>query len=258
MTSNALKALLAEGRTAVGAWCALSDSLASEIVAHLDADYVCIDMQHGVTDYPDLIAMLQGIGTSATPLVRIPDGGYGLAQRALDAGAEGIIFPLVDDAKGARRAVDVCRYPPLGRRSFGPVRAGMHLGSDTATVNVEILCLVQVETTGAIHNLDEIASVEGVDGLYVGPADLALAHGLPMGQETEQMEDLMGCVVDSCNRAGLIPATHTSSGAAAMRAAARGFRMTTVGNDVTWLRSGYAKELAAARDRIPDQPVGYY
>lgn len=259
MTTNKLKPNLRDGESAVGGWCALSDSLAAEIVAGLDVDYVVIDMQHGVAPYSNLVAMLQGIGTyDVTPLVRIPVGDFGLAQRALDAGAQGIIVPLVDNAGDAANAVSACRYPPEGNRSFGPIRARMHLGSDPESVNEQVLVLVQVETLGAMENLEEIVTTPGVDGVYVGPADLAMAHGLPVGKEDPQMEEMLTIIVRACHEAGVVAGIHTFSGTAALRASKRGFAMTTVGSDATWLHAGYSRELAMARGIDPPNIVGFY
>ena len=259
MTTNTLKAKLRDGGTALGGWCALSDSLAAEIIAGLGVDYVVVDMQHGLAPYSALIAMLQAIGNSdVTPLVRIPVGDIGLAQRALDAGAHGIIWPLVDNAADAANAVSNCRYPPAGNRSFGPIRARMYLGSEPSAVNEQILCLVQVETPGAIESLEEIVATPGVDGVYVGPADLAVAHGLPVGQENPQMEEMLTKIVETCHKAGVVAGLHAFSGEAALRAYERGFSMTTVGSDVTWLRVGYTRELSIARAEDPREIVGFY
>ena len=259
MTTNRLKAKLREGQTTLGGWSTLTDSFAAEMVGNLEVDYTVIDMQHGVASYPDLIAILQGIGVGgATPLLRVPVSDFGLAQRALDAGVEGLLIPLVDNAEDAVKAVNACRYPPLGKRSYGPIRARMHIGSDPEAVNDEILCLVQIETPGAMENLEAIVGTEGLDGVYVGPADLAIAHGLPIGTEDPRMEEMLASIVKTCQEGHVIAGIHAFSGKAARRATERGFSMVSVGSDATWLRAGYSRELAIARGHEPIDVVGFY
>ena len=253
MTTNSLKTKIGAGGTVFGGWCTLSDSLIAEMVGGLDVDYVVVDMQHGVAAYSDLIAMLQGIDlTDATPLVRIPHGDFGLAQRVLDAGAQGIIVPLVDSAVDAAQAAQACRYPPIGGRSFGPIRSQMHLGVDSEHVNEEVLCLVQIETPAAMQNLEEIVATPGVDGVYVGPADLALTHGLLVGREDPALQALLTTVVQACRAAGVIAGVHAFSGTSARHASEMGFSMITVGSDATWLRAGYSRELSTARGTTPE------
>ena len=237
------------GRRAVGGWCALPSSFSAELVAGVGVDYVVIDMHQGLSAYSDIVPMLQAIaGTPATPLLRVPHGDLATAQRALDAGAEGLIFPLVNNAGDAAASVAACRYPPEGSRSFGPIRSQGHLGADTAHANREVLCLVQIETAEAIRNLEQIVGHPGVDGVYAGPADLALSHGLELGAESDEMEALFEAIVATCRDTGRIPAVHAVSGRGARRAFDRGFTMVSVGDDATWLRAGYAREIAASRE----------
>lgn len=254
-SSNHLKALLDSGRPAVGGWCTIPDSYSAEIVAYASSDYVVVDMQHGLAAFSDLVQMLQAVAAHGpTPLVRIPHGDLATAQRALDAGAQGIIFPLINSAADAAAAVASCRFPPLGTRSYGPVRARLHLGADPEVLNREVLCLVQVETLEAMQALDEILSCVGVDGVYVGPADLALSLGLPVGTAQPAVEDALGTVVTSCRAAGLTPGIHTASGEAARGALERGFQMATVSSDAVLLLAAYQRELATARAVAPATP----
>ena len=256
---NQLLEKLQAGQAAIGAWCHLSDSLVAEIVGMLDVDYVAVDMQHGSTPQSHIIPMLQAITAARkTPLVRIPHKDYGMAQRLLDAGAEGLIFPMVNNRADADEAVSATRYPPLGDRSFGPLRSQMTLGKDTDEVNAQIMCLVQIETPSAIQNLKEIIQTPGVDGVYIGPADLALSHGLSIQDQEPALDDLFAQVLSACTEYNSIPGIHCFSGESARRAQDRGFAITSVGSDAVWLRSGYSEQLARARGITPVSVGGYY
>lgn len=267
MSDNRLRARLQSGDSAVGGWCAIPNSYSAEIVAYASPDYVVVDMQHGLAAFSDLVPMLQAIAAHGpTPLVRIPQGDLATAQRALDAGAEGVIFPLVNSAADAAAAAAACRFPPLGTRSYGPVRARLHLGTDPELLNREVLCFVQVETVDAVETLNEILSCEGVDGVYVGPADLALSLSLPVGTRQQAVEEILDTIVASCRAASLVPGIHTTSGEAARGALERGFLMATASTDAVLLSAAYQRELAMARgealappdlrtDRVPPTPA---
>lgn len=246
--TNPLRSRLRDGEVVVGGWCTLPTSFAAEIVSDCGVDYAVVDMQHGLTGYSDLVSMLQAIGSAGVvPLVRIPYEDFGLAQRALDAGAYGLIVPMVNNCDQAKAAVNSARYPPIGERSYGPIRQKMHLGGDPAWVNSQVLLLVQIETRTAMANLDDILSVEGIDGVYVGPADLALTHGLEVGGQSAELDALLSRIVEACNEHGAVPGIHTASGADGRRAHSLGYRLTTVGSDAVWLRAGYSQQIAAAR-----------
>lgn len=242
-----------------GGWCTLPSSFAAELVANCGVDYAVVDMQHGLSGYSDLVSMMQSIALAGiAPMVRIPFGDLGTAQRALDAGAMGLIIPMVNDEAFAKLAVQACRYPPLGERSYGPIRARLHLGSDTQWVNSQVLCLVQIETKEAMSNLDAILAVPGIDGVYVGPADLALSHGMPPGVATEELDVLLRRIVDACHAHGRIPAIHTLSGVDALEKVALGYRMCSIGSDSVWLQSAYSQQVAFAKEKSLEVTGGLY
>lgn len=248
---NRLRAAWSEGRSAVGGWCAIPSSFSAELVASFGPDYVCIDMQHGLTGFSELVPMLQAIAIHGpTPLVRIPHRDLATAQRALDAGAQGLIIPLVQNARDAAEAAAVCRYPPLGTRSFGPIRSRLHLGTDTQQVNREVLCIVMIETADGLVNLDEILACPGVDAVYVGPADLALALGASVGSDGA-IEAALDRILSACRRRGVPAGIHTASGESARRALDRGFTMATVTTDAALLSAACLREFAAARGTSP-------
>jgi 4-hydroxy-2-oxoheptanedioate aldolase len=171
VAKNPLREVWAEGRTAFGLWAAIPSAFSAELVAGAGVDYVCVDQQHGVVDYASMVPMLQAIGAAgAAPITRVLSNDPFRIMKALDAGAWGVIVPLVNDAEEAARAVSACRYPPDGIRSYGPIRASSLLGSkDPEDLAGEVLCLVMVETREGLENVEEIAATPGVDGIYIGP-----------------------------------------------------------------------------------------
>ena len=240
--TNLLKAKLGRGETAVGLSCALGSAQIAEEFALAGFDYVYIDQQHGLTSQDTLLEMLRAIArSSTTPLVRVAQNNAALIGQALDAGAEGIIVPMVNNAREAQQAVDACRYYPEGRRSWGPIRAKYGLGTDPATVNRELLCLVMIETAEALANVDEIVQTPGVDGVYLGPADLGISLGfMPLAFEQTTDERQLAAIEQirlACVRADRIMGISGDP----RNLAAAGFRMITAGMDAMLMRSAIAQ-----------------
>ena len=179
MRPNALRALWQSGGAAVNGWLAIANSFSAETMAHQGWDSLTIDLQHGVVDYQTMVTMLQAISTTATvPIVRVPWLEPGILMKALDAGAYGVICPMVNSREDAQKLVAYTHYAPRGTRSFGPVRALLYGGADYPQhANDTIVTFAMIETAAALENLDEILSVEGLDAIYIGPSDLSLALG---------------------------------------------------------------------------------
>lgn len=239
---NRLKAKFARGETVVGLSCALGSAQVAEEFAMAGFDYLYIDQQHGLTSSDSLVEMLRAIArTDTTPLVRVAKNDAGRIGQALDAGAEGVIIPMIDTAADAALAVASCRYFPEGNRSWGPIRAHYGLGADPAVVNAEVLCLVMIETEVGLDNLDEILAVAGVDGIYIGPADLGVTLGaapLSFERATDPRPlEAIARIVAACVAAKKIVGT---SGTPAVLAAS-GFTMVTAALDVMLLRSALAQ-----------------
>jgi 4-hydroxy-2-oxoheptanedioate aldolase len=254
-----LRARLDSSEVLLGGWCTLATSFAAELVGNSGVDYAVIDMQHGLASVSELVPMLQAISLAgAAPMVRMPFADYGLAQRALDAGALGIIVPMVNSRELAEAAVKSCRYPPLGERSFGPIRAKLHLGADPQRANDEVLCLVQIETRESMAPLEDILSVPGIDGVYVGPADLALSHGIAPGTQSEELDRLLTEIADTCRLRGSIAAIHSLSGADCRSKLALGYQMCSIGSDSIWLHAGYTEQVAVARAQATQTKSGLY
>ena len=217
-TGNSLKEAWAAARKTFGAWLTIPSSLSAELVAELRPDYVCVDQQHGAIDYGSMVPMLQAIrAAGATPITRVVGNDAALIMKALDAGALGVIVPLVSSQAEAARAVAACRYPPMGTRSYGPVRAAHVLGSTSPTDLAEgVVCLVMVETREGLDRVEEIAATPGLDGIYVGPADLALSFGLPPASTAWSPSTSRRCV-GSGRRAPTTASWPGSTAAAASR-----------------------------------------
>ena len=179
MRENKALKIWRDGGQTIGCWLSMANTHSAESLGRLGFDWLCVDLQHGLIDYTDLTHMLPAISTTnTTPIVRVPWNEPYEIMKALDAGAYGVIVPMVNNRQEAEQAVSACRYPPGGLRSFGPIRAALYGGRGyAAEANDEIACIVMVETGTALDNLDEIASTPGVDGVYIGPSDLALGAG---------------------------------------------------------------------------------
>jgi 4-hydroxy-2-oxoheptanedioate aldolase len=248
---NAVKRLWREGKVAYGAWLAIPSAFAAEVMAHQGFDYVCVDMQHGVVDYQTAVTMLQAISTTdATPIVRVPWNEPGIIGKVLDAGAYGVVIPLVNTRAQAEAAVGACRYAPEGYRSYGPIRAGYYAGPDYARhANHEIACIPMIETATALANLDEILAVPGIDAVYVGPADLSLTLGLPpaMDHADASFEQARLRIADACRARGIIAGIHASAALAPKHVAA-GYQMVTISSDAGAMAGRAGEDVRSVRE----------
>ena len=242
-----------EGKTAFNGWLTIPHAFAAELMAAAGWDCLTIDMQHGLFEAASLLGALQAIQPRETPvLVRVPWNEPGIIGKALDAGAEGIICPMIDNPEQAAALVRACRYPPLGARSMGPVRAGLYgppIGQFREESDLGVACLPMIETRSAFDGLEAILDVPGVDGVYVGPNDLGLALGHGPGMDRTEPEILAAYVhiVAACTQRGLVAGVHTASAAYAKRAEAMGFRLVTGGADSGFVLGGARATLASIR-----------
>lgn len=233
----------------LGGWCVVPSAFAAELMGRSGFDWVCIDTQHGLIGYDQMALMLQALSITGTPgFVRVRWNEPGEIMKALDAGAEGVIVPMVNSAEEARRAVGACRYPPEGFRSWGPIRAALGVEGYSPDVgNRRTVCAVMIETRGGVENADDILSVPGVDAVYVGPSDLALAHGLVPDPNADDPEHrrLVEEILAACRRHGVVAGIHCGSIDTALRWRDRGFRMLNVQSDALLMRAGAAAILHA-------------
>lgn len=251
MRPNPLRAKLAAGQPVLNAWCAIASSHVAEAIAHQGVDSVTVDLQHGAIDFAAAFQMLQAISTSpATPLARVPWNEPGILTRLLDAGAYGIICPMVETQSEAEAFVAACRYPPQGTRSYGPNRVSFYAGSAYwPNANAEILLLAQIETRKAVDNVDAILTVPGLDGVYVGPGDLSLSFGAPpsMAPTDPIVLAAMAQVRERARAAGLIAAVHTDGGRTARQRFAEGFQFCSLPTDVRLLVDAVRAAVAEAK-----------
>ena len=239
------------GRAAVSGWLAIGNSYSAEIVGWSGVDCVTVDLQHGMTDIQQMIGMLQAISaTPATPFVRVPSCDAAIMMKALDAGAYGLICPMVDNAAEARAFVDATRYPPSGSRSYGPTRGLLYGGADYFQyADQTIIRLAMIETWPGLQALEEILAVDGLEGIFIGPADLGLALGKGAVGDPVDVEVL--AAIDLCqkaaNRAGKHIGIFCTSGAAAAKYAAQGFDFVVPNHDANLLKAAMAAEVKAAK-----------
>ncbi len=237
MRENSVKAKWRAGQATIGAWLSLPDPYAAEIMAHQGFDWLCVDMQHGMIDYPNAVAMMTAISTTNTiPLVRVPWNDPAVIMKVLDAGAYGVVVPLINTRADAESAVAACRYPPAGIRSNGANRAVLYAGNQgdyVANANEQIACIPMIETKQALENLDEILSVPGVDAVYIGPSDLSFALGLPprMDSDVPLHVETVAKILDACRRHGVVAGIHTGGPPFSAQKVKEGFQMVTVTTD---------------------------
>ena len=242
-----IAARLRAGETLFSAWCSLPGPGAAEFLAAGGVDFVVLDLQHGLVSEGDLAALFPAIeARGSAPVVRLLANDPVAIGRVLDLGAHGIVVPNVDSAAEAEIAVRATRYAPRGTRGFGPIRAAVTL-ADGALEDIAVIA--QIESAAAVDCVEEIAAVEGVTGLYVGPWDLSVSLGAPVPPvlDGEALAPAIARVRAAADAAGLPSGVHTIRADAAGRVASAGWRLVNVADDVTLLRDGVAAGLALAR-----------
>jgi 4-hydroxy-2-oxoheptanedioate aldolase len=258
MRENRLKRLWQEDRAALGGWLTIPSSLSAEYLAHAGLDWLCIDTQHGSIDYQVAVTMLQAISTTDTvPIVRVPWNEPGTIMKTLDAGAYGVIVPMVNSRREAEAAVAACRYAPQGIRSYGPGRAVLYAGRDyAANANETVLAICMIETREAIEHADEIIATPGLDAIYVGPSDLSISMGLTPSYDQEAPEFVAAIerVLECCKRHGVIAGVHAGTPEVARKRIGQGFRFVQMCDDAGSLARGAAAALAAMRSSAKVTP----
>lgn len=240
-----------------GYWVVMDSPVSTECIAAVGYDYVCLDQQHGLMSYTGLRNGLMAVDAGARlgdvdtiGLVRVATNDLTWIGHALDAGAAGVIVPLIDTAEDAARAVANVKYPPVGIRSYGPMRSQLRIGPVPADANAQTLVIAMIETAQGLANVEAIAATPGVDGLYVGPSDLGLAVGaaypgdpavdVPFNAALERVKA-------AAVAAGIPVGIHTASGQIAAQRFAEGFTFTSVSSDIVHLEEAAAVHLAVAR-----------
>lgn len=251
MRANTLKEIWAKGNAVVNGWCSIPSSFSAEVMAHQGFDSITIDMQHGVVDYQVAVTMLQAISTTPTiPLARVPWNDPPQLMKILDAGAYGVICPMINTREETEALVRACKYPPRGIRSWGPVRASFYAGADYGDhANDNILVIPMIETAAALRNLDDILSVPGVDAIYVGPADLSLALGCKprLDQTDPPVVEALKKIVAACRNRGIPAGLHNNTATYAAKMIEQGYQFVSLASDNRFMASKAAEEVAVLR-----------
>ena len=259
--ARSLKQHLASGGKAVNGWCSIPSTVTAEIVARAGYDTVTVDLQHGLIDYQTALAMLQAVDGMAMPtLCRVPWNEPGIIMKALDAGFTGIICPMINTREEAERFAASCRYAPAGARSFGPTRAmAVHGGDYARTANQFIATFAMIETAQAMENLDAILAVDGIDAVYIGPADLGLSLGFaPTLLPEPTVMEAIATIRDKTVKAGKLAGIHCGSPAMVREMLEQGFHLATLLTDARMFTNTVTAALAEARAVAPSLVKGQY
>lgn len=255
MRENLIRRKWAKGEAVVNGWLAIPNAFSAETMAHAGWDSLTLDMQHGVIDYQAAVGMLAAISTTATmPIVRVPWLDPGIIMKMLDAGAYGIICPMVNNAADAATLVQAMRYPPQGTRSFGPIRALLYAGADYAKeANRTVVAFAMIETRQALDNLDEILAVDGLDAVYVGPADLSLALGCTprFDQDEQPVVEAIDLIARKAKEHGIVPCIHNGTPEYALKMIEKGFKLVTIASDARLMAAGAQAVVARMRSERP-------
>ena len=251
MRENGIRRIWDGGGAVANGWLAIPSAFSAETMAHQGWDSLTVDMQHGVVDYQMAATMLTAISTTdVTPLVRVPWLDPGIIMKMLDAGAYGVICPMVNTVADAETLVAACRYPPAGGRSFGPIRALLYAGADYPKhANETVIAFAMIETRQALDNLEEILSVDGLDAIYVGPADLSLALGCTptFDQEEKPVVEAIAYIAAKAREKGVVAGIHNGTPEYALRMIETGYRFVTMGSDARMMAAGAKAALAGLR-----------
>jgi len=256
LKKNRVKELWREGKATVGTWLVLGSPIAAEIIAQMGFDWVVVDTEHGAIDIGTTQSIIQAILTTNTvPIVRVPWNDPMLIKRALDAGAYGLVIPMVNSREEAVRAVKASRYPPVGIRSYGGPRVRLYGGMDYFEhANEEILVIVQIEHIEAVNRAEEIISVEGIDGFFIGPSDLAISMGLKPGLDNTDPRHIeaVSKVLAAGKKHHVPGGIHVGSPEAVNERIAQGFQFIALSSDEGFLRGAAS---AAFNKVITDRKV---
>lgn len=256
---KSLKQRIRERGYALNIYCQSASPLIAEVLSREGFDAVTLDLQHGLIGYPDAVAMLTALsGGDVVPMVRTPALDSALVMKLLDAGALGITCASVDSAEQARGLVRACRYPPVGERSFGPVRASLLHSDYLNAANELVNVFAMIESAGAVERLTAILDTPGLDGVYIGPLDLAFSMGIvpnDIGNLGPQLERTIDFIIKACRDRGLIAGMLAPDGLAAHRLLQRGCQFVTLASDLTALRSA-VRGWRAQLDQAGTKPTG--
>ena len=253
---NKLLEIWKSGKPVINSWLSIPNSFTAEAFGKMGWDSVTIDMQHGQNDYSTSIPMLQSLSSSkSVPMVRVPWSEPGIIMKMLDLGVMGIIAPMINNKDDCEKFVSYCYYPPIGQRSFGPMRAQLVHGSDYFTnANKNILSFAMIETKEAVENLDQILSVPGLTGVYIGPADMSSSYGLPPKFDVREdpVFSNIKLIAKKAKKYGKIAGIHNGSTAYAKEMINLGYKFVTILSDFRVMSSNSQKIVDEMKDTKND------
>ncbi len=237
---NMLKRKLKAGEQTFGTWVSIESPMTAELMSSFGFDYFIIDTEHAPLDPLHVQTLMQAMrpDTKTTPLVRVWWNDPVPIKRILDIGAHGIMVPWVNTEEDAKKAVAATRYAPKGNRGNGPRRAALFDPDYLQTADDEIMVVAQIETKEAVSNIDAICSTEGVDVVYIGPADLSSSHGHTGDKGHPEVQEAIDKVYDAAKAHGISAGIHYGSGKPMQERIAKPWDFITLGNDILYLKAG--------------------
>jgi 4-hydroxy-2-oxoheptanedioate aldolase len=252
MKSNPVKAKLKTGQPSFGTWLSLGDLFATRVFARLGFEWLTLDIEHQAFDWSQAAIIFAAIADAGcVPLARVPEGSHVLIKRVLDAGAWGIVVPMVDSVEQARRAIAAAKYPPVGNRSVGGGMHSLNFGATSAEyyrrANDEILVVLQTESPTGVENAEAIYSLPGVDAIFVGPVDLRANMRKPDGTEAtdEAFEAMLARVIAAGKKTGTPTGMHVMTPEAALARAAQGMQFIAVASELRMMTEKAQQTIAA-------------
>ncbi|MEZ5534217.1 MAG: aldolase/citrate lyase family protein [Thiolinea sp.] len=249
MRVNKLRQIWQSGGYVANGWLMIPNSFATELMAHQGWESLTVDMQHGMIGFTDALSMLTAISTTdCVPVVRVPWLEPGILMKVLDAGAEAVICPMVNNAEEAEQLISATHYPPRGTRSFGPVRASMYGGGAGyhKTANDNVVAFAMIETQQGLDNLEDILRVDGLEAIFVGPSDLSLALGCEARFDDldKPAQEAIEYIAAKCKENNVIAGIFTSSPETAMKRVETGYQFVTVTSDAALISAGAQQALS--------------
>jgi 2-dehydro-3-deoxyglucarate aldolase/4-hydroxy-2-oxoheptanedioate aldolase len=254
---NREKRLLKAGKKTAGAWAHLLSPISTEIMSRAGFDFIIIDMEHGANEIPTLMVQMQAMnGSKTAPIVRAPWNDFVVIKRILDVGAYGVVIPYVNNRSEAEAAVRACKYPPDGIRGIaGSTRAAsfnQNAMDYFSRANDEILVITQVETGEAVTNIDEILEVEGIDGIFIGPMDLATNMGSLYNPNVPEVQDAIASVEEKVLKTDKFLATISGNWDQAKALYDRGYQMITLMSDGVGIANMAAAKMSEFKEAFPE------
>ena len=257
---NKIMKMWSEGKPVINGWLAIPSFFSAETMANQGWDSLTVDMQHGMVGYDNLLPMLAAIKPSVTPMARVPWLEPGIIMKSLDAGCLGIICPMVNNGDDAEQFIQAMRYPPRGGRSFGPTRVVLRHDNYASEANEKTIAMAMIETKEALDNIDDIMSTDGLNAIYVGPADLSnsLGHTPRLDPEEPEVVEAIAMILAKAKEHGLKAGLHNGSASYAKRMIGNGFDFVSIMSDARLLAKACEGELTEMRGTKPAASQGIY